>query len=131
MGGYVLSKILNISDSELEVMKIIWDNPETTSNQIIEVLEGKIDWKPNTVKTLINRLLKKEAIGFNKSGKEYCYFPIIKKDEYIKEESNNFLAKLFNGSVNSLLLNFVRNQDLSHEDIEELKSILENHSSKR
>lgn len=119
-----MKEVLGISDSELEIMKIIWENPDITANKIIGILEDKVEWKPNTIKTLINRLLKKNAIGFNKEGKEYYYYALVDKDIYINAESESFLQRIFNGSINSMVLNFVKNKKMSDEDIEELKSIL-------
>jgi BlaI family transcriptional regulator, penicillinase repressor len=123
--------ISNISDSELEIMKIIWKSKKTTTNKIIEELADEIEWKPNTVKTLVNRLLNKEAIGFEKVGKEYYYYPKIMEEEYIKRESESFLNKLFNGSINSLLVNFIKNEKISDKDIEELQDILNKHREKK
>ncbi|NMM64929.1 BlaI/MecI/CopY family transcriptional regulator [Clostridium sp. P21] len=119
----------NISDAELEVMKIIWKYSEITSNKIIEQLESKSKWKPNTIKTLINRLLNKDAISFRKDGKEYYYHSLISEDDYINEESKSFLNKIFNGSINSMVSNFVNNKKLSCEEIEELKDILNKSNS--
>ncbi len=115
---------ISISDAELEVMKIIWRTSEITANRIIEKLENKSRWKPNTIKTLINRLLKKDIISFRKDGKEYYYHALISENDYINEESKSFLNKIFNGSINSMVLNFVNNKKLSNDEIEELKGIL-------
>ena len=67
-----MSKLPKISDAEWEVMKIVWSKEEITANEIIESLNGKQEWKNTTVKSLINRLLNKEAIGFRKNGKDRC-----------------------------------------------------------
>lgn len=116
----------SISDAEWEVMKIIWKQGEATANEIVEQLKESVNWKPNTIKTLINRLLNKEVIGFNKLGKEYSYFALVSEEECIKAESESFLKKVFNGSFNSMVMNFVNSKELSKEDIEELRNILNN-----
>lgn len=118
-----------ISNSEWEVMKIIWNNPEISSINIIQKLKDKSQWKPATVKSLINRLLNKNAIGFNKLGNEYLYFPLILEDECIKSESMSFVNRVFNGSIKSMFLTFADSKELSETDIEELKNIL-NQASK-
>lgn len=125
-----MNEIPKISDAEWEVMKIIWSNPKTTSGYIIENLKDKESWKPATIKSLISRLLNKKAIDFDKNGKEYLYYSLISEEECVKEESKSFLNKVFNGSVNSMLLNFVKSQKLSENDIEELRSILNKSSEK-
>lgn len=119
-----MNENLSISDAELEVMKIIWKKPNVTANSIINELESKTDWKPNTVKTLINRLLKKKAVSFNKKGKEYYYYALLEEKAYMNAESESFLKKLFNGSINSMVLDFVKSKKLSKKEIKELKDIL-------
>lgn len=119
-----MKSIPKIAESEWQILKIIWENPKITANEIIKNIKGKEDWKASTIKTLINRLLKKNAIGFDKVGKEYLYYPLISKDECIIKESQSFLDRVFNGSLNNMLLNFVKSDNLSKADIEELKNIL-------
>lgn len=125
-----MSKVPKISNAEWEVMKIIWTHSEITSTNIINELKNKAQWKPSTIKSLINRLLNKNAIGFNKLGNEYLYFPLVSEDECIKLESQSFVNRVFNGSVKSMLLTFVESTEISDRDIDELKSIL-NQSSKK
>jgi len=117
-------EIPKISNAEWEVMKIIWNHPEITSINIIQELKDKAQWKPATVKSLINRLLNKNAIGFNKLSNEYLYFPLVSEDECIKLESQSFINRVFNGSIKSMILNFVESQEISETDIEDLKNIL-------
>lgn len=119
-----MTNMPSISDSELEVMKIIWENPGITANNITQKLENKADWKQTTIKTLINRLLNKKVIKFNKIGKEYYYYPLIDENDYIAKESKSFLKKMFNGSINSMVLNYVKNTNLTEKELEELRNIL-------
>lgn len=119
-----MCKIPKISNAEWKVMQIIWNNSGISSTDIITELQDKTEWKPATIKSLISRLLKKNVIGFNKSGNEYLYFPLFSEDECIKAESNSFLNRVFNGSVKSMLLAFAESNDISATDIEELKNIL-------
>ena len=86
----ILKELPKISDSEWEIMKIIWQNDSITSTKIINELQEKTNWKASTIKTLINRLLNKEAISFTKKGKEYYYFSIVYEEECIKKESKSF-----------------------------------------
>ncbi|MDB1969071.1 BlaI/MecI/CopY family transcriptional regulator [Clostridium tertium] len=120
-----MGKLPKISDAEWEVMKIIWALGEATSSEIIEELKGKQPWKSTTVKSLISRLLNKDAISFEKLGKEYFYFPLVSEEECIKEESNSFIKKVFNGSLNEMILNFVKSDNLTKEDINDLRSLLD------
>lgn len=119
-----MSKLHRISDAEWEVMKVIWRLEEVTSSEVIDNLKDKQNWKNTTIKSLISRLLNKEAIGFKKLGKEYFYFPLVSEEECIKEEMESFLNKVFNGSLNSMLLSFIKSDNLTKEEIRELKDAL-------
>jgi len=115
-----------ISDSELEVMKILWEKGALTSPKIIEELSKKIDWSKTTIKTLITRLVNKGAIEqTKKEGQLYKYKALISEKEYKKIESNNFIEKLYKGSVNNMLLNFVEEKQISKEDIKKLLEIID------
>lgn len=113
-----------ISDAEWDVMKIIWKYPYCTASEVIKALEDYKDWKPKTVKTLIRRLLEKQVLGYEVSGREYKYFSLVNEQECIKSESNSFLQRIYRGSIKALLLNYIEDNKLSKEDIEELTNIL-------
>jgi BlaI family transcriptional regulator, penicillinase repressor len=112
--------IPKISDAEWEIMKIIWANSEISSFNIIKELKDKSKWKPATIKSLINRLLNKKAIGFNKLGYEYLYFSLVSKNDCINLESYSFINRVFNGSVKSMFIAFVSSGLISESDINEL-----------
>ena len=123
-----MKDIPNISDSEWEVMKVIWSANSCTANHVVELVSKTTEWKPNTIRTLINRLLKKGAIGYELSvsdGKTYNYYPLVSENECIEAESNSFIKKIFNGSLNVMLSNFIEERELSDNEIDELKQILE------
>ncbi|MGL4739332.1 MAG: BlaI/MecI/CopY family transcriptional regulator [Sarcina sp.] len=114
-----------ISDAEWEVLNVIWTNPKITATNIELILEKKEVWKLSTIKSLISRLLKKEVISYEKSGKEYLYYAIIEKDKCIVEESKTFIDRVFGGSINSMLLNFVKSESLTDQEIKDLRDLLD------
>lgn len=125
-----MTDIPQISEAEWEVMKVIWANSSCTANEVVEKLEGSTDWKPKTIKTLINRLAKKGVIDYTideSDKKTYHYFAKALEDECIKAESNSFLKRVFNGSLNAMLANFLSESEtkLSEKEIDELKQILD------
>ncbi len=119
----------NISDSEWEIMRIIWKTPNCTASEIIEQLKDSQKWKPKTVKTLISRLISKNIIGFEQTGREYKYYPLLSEQECIKIESKSFLHRVYNGSIKSMLLSFIEEENLTKDEIEELKSFLNERKS--
>ena len=116
-----MDKLPEISEAEHQVMKLIWNDNPITAMEIIEELTKITDWKPNTIKTFINRLLKKGAVGYEKSGKEYNYYPLIEEADFVKTESRLFLNRVFGGAMKPMLVTMVENEDLTLEDIEDLK----------
>lgn len=99
-----------ISDAELEVMKVIWKKREITSLEIIEKLKC-YKWKHNTIRTLINRLVMKKAVGISKKdGKKYSYVPLIKENEYKRARVKQFLKQLFDNSIEDFIL-FLKKED--------------------
>lgn len=120
-----MKKVPQISDTEWHIMKILWASVPLTANEVIKKVEGVTSWKPKTVKTLLGRLVKKNAIAFNKDGRAYVYYPIVTEDECVKAESQSFLEKVFSGALSAMFANFLEEQELSSEEIAELKRILD------
>ncbi|CQR72113.1 Penicillinase repressor [Sporomusa ovata DSM 2662] len=120
-----MNKLPQISDTEWQVMKILWVSAPLTANEVIKKCEGITSWKPKTVKTLLGRLVKKKAITFNKDGRTYVYYPLVTENECVKAESRSFLEKVFSGALNVMFANFLEEQKLSSEEIAELKRIIE------
>lgn len=113
-----------ISESEWEIMKIIWRNSPITAEQITHLLPDEIGWSDQTVRTFINRLLKKRAIGFEKEGRSYKYHPLVSEEECIKSESQSFLKRVFGGAAHMMVTNFLDEIDLSDKEIQHLQKIL-------
>ena len=113
-----------ISEAEYEIMKAVWKNAPISTNEVVELFEGG-NWSPKTVQTLLARLVKKGALGYEKRGRVFVYSPLIDEEEYRREESSSFLTKFYNGALNSMVLNFIDGDKLSADDIDELTRILE------
>jgi len=119
--------IPRISDAEWRIMKLLWEESPRTSNDIIELLDDaeEVDWNPKTIKTLLNRLVKKGALDYDQEGRSYLYFPRVSESECRREERKSFLHRVYSGSLKPMLAAFIEDEQLTPEDIEELKSILE------
>lgn len=114
----------SISDAEWEVMKVLWEQHPLTAAEIIERLSDH-HWKPKTVKTLISRLVQKKAIDFHKRSRAYAYYPIVDQKACIREESRSFLNRIYGGSLKPMLVHFLEDEQLSEDEIKELKQLLE------
>jgi BlaI family penicillinase repressor len=115
----------HITDAELEVMKLLWQKEPLSANEIILKLTEQMQWSYQTIKTFLNRLHKKNAIRFEKVGRNYLYYPLVSYEEYIKTENRSFLDRVYNGAVGMLFVKFLEEETLSEKDIEELQQLLE------
>ena len=88
-------------------------------------LAGNRDWQEPTIKTLLNRLLKKGAIQAEKDGRRYLYAPLLKRRDWVLQESRGLLDRLFDGRVAPLVAHFSEQRKLSRKDIAELRKLLE------
>ncbi|BES64973.1 BlaI/MecI/CopY family transcriptional regulator [Gottschalkiaceae bacterium SANA] len=113
-----------ISDAEYEIMKIIWEHKKITAHEVIDHIDPQFNWSDKTIKTMLNRLIKKRVLDFEKHGNYYSYYPITKEEDYRKIETQSFVQKIFNGSLNTMVSSFLRDADLSSDEINELKKIL-------
>lgn len=122
----MITKKYEVTDAELEIMKVLWENGELTLNEIVEILSKKEKKNKSTIKTLLYRLIEKESVkSITNKKKENTYKAAIKKDEYLKKENESFLEKLYNGSTNKLLLNFVEEKKISKKDLQDLLDLIE------
>ena len=107
-------------------MQNLWDDKGCNLNDIIKKLSVDEEKNKNTIKTLLHRLIGKGAVESKKiDTREVVYIPKISKKKYLSKESDNFIRKLFNGSTQKLLLNFVEENKVSKDELKKLIEILE------
>ena len=121
----------NISEAELEVMQVLWHRGESTSLEIIDEVKKKKEWKSNTIKTLISRLVTKEFIDVIRENKSLLvYKSKVSEEDYKSKETSNFIEKLYNGSINNMLVAFAKSNKLSKKDVEDLMKLVEDEEDK-
>ena len=116
---------INIGDAELEIMKVLWNADEPVNTQYINEAVEKHSWKRTTISTFLTRLVQKEAVLSEKRGKSFYYSPLISQKEYRKSQTKNLIANLYNGSVKDFALSLFEEENLSEEDINELRAIFD------
>jgi len=110
-----------ITDTELYIMKVLWKNGPLTSHALFAQMETESSRSKGTLKTLLARLVRKGAIrreGINE--RHYMYYPAITEDEYITKQRRRLIDRMFDGSAKNLLLNLIREEELTYEDLEQL-----------
>ncbi len=115
-----------ITDAELHIMKVLWQRGSATSPEILEALSAGESRNRNTVKTLLLRLVQKGAVAYDpQSARSYLYHPCITQEQYIASSRRSFLDRVFDGSAQRMLLNFVREENVTREDLQRLMDLIE------
>ena len=120
-----MPQIPQISDAEWEVMKVVWDRGPLTAGDVVDFVAAEHDWKPRTIKTLLNRLVQKKAVEFEVEGRRYLYKARVTREACIRRESRSFLSRVFNGAVAPAVVHFLENAQLTPDEIRRLKETLE------
>ncbi|MFJ7980596.1 penicillinase repressor BlaI [Lysinibacillus xylanilyticus] len=123
--------IPNISESEWEIMNVLWDKAPQTANDIILSLQERTDWKPKTIRTLLDRLVQKNVVGVNKDLRVYTFYPLYIQEECQRAETESFIKRIYGGTLKSMLAQFIQEDTLSNDDINELRLILDKKSKKQ
>jgi BlaI family penicillinase repressor len=116
---------INISAAEWQVMHVVWEQKAATAAEVIAALASATGWRHRTVRTLLARLVEKGALAAEAQGNRYVYRPLVSRNACVRQESRSFLEKVFSGDVGELLVHFVRGTQISQEQIEELKRLLD------
>lgn len=113
---------MKISDSEMELMKVIWNsNGEITSSFLTEYF-AEI-WKPTTVSTFLKRLTQKKFLTMRRDGKTCFYNALISENRYKYERTKEFINEVHGGSVDSLLASLCGGEKSGKTEIKDIRKI--------
>jgi predicted transcriptional regulator len=116
---------MQVSEAESVVMDVLWAAHPRTAEEVVAALAEREQWQGATIKTLLNRLLRKGAIRAEKDGRRYLYSPVLRREDWVLGESESLLDRLFDGRVAPLVAHFSAHKKLSRADIAELRRLLE------
>jgi predicted transcriptional regulator len=115
---------MQISEAESQVMEVLWQRHPQAADEVIAALSARTDWAEPTIKTLLNRLLRKGAIQAARDGRRYLYSPRLQRQDWLAQQSESFVDRLFGGRVAPLVAHFSDQRKLSAKDIAELKRLI-------
>lgn len=115
---------MRISVAESLIMEALWRRSPLGADELVTEVGPDQDWAPKTVHTLIGRLVKKGAIKAERDGRRYLYAPAVARQDYVQDESQGLLDRLFDGKLAPLVSHFAETNQLSAEDIAELKRLV-------
>ena len=113
-----------ISDAEHAVMEVLWDEAPLTAQDVSERVDPARGWSATTVKTLLGRLLAKNAIAHEAEGRRYLYRPTVARTDYVAGESRRLIDRLFGGKLTPLVAHLAERDELTPGDIAEIEALL-------
>lgn len=115
---------INLTEAEWNVMECLWEKSPRTGRETIDWLKQRMDWSRSTTLTLLRRMEEKGAVGSENSGGVKKFFPLITRDAAAIQETEDFLERVYRGSLGMMISAFTKKQNLSKNEIDELYSIL-------
>ncbi len=116
---------IQVTDAEWDVLDAIWSEPGQTAGRIIELVQLHKDWNHRTIRTLLRRLVEKGAVEVELDGAKHFYRAAIDRNACVRLAAKSFSERFFSGSIRSLLLHLVEHQDLSAEEIADIRKHLD------
>lgn len=115
-----------LTPPEWTVMSALWGREPQSLSQVIASMGDSVDWSYTTYATYLNKMVQKGFVGFEAHGRDKFYFPLKERDECIEAEGRSLLSKLNREGAKKLLICMIREGNLTKEDQEELKNLIEN-----
>lgn len=121
-----MKRVPRISETEWEIMKVVWQKGQCTANEILDALNAQeSSWHPKTARTLIGRLVKKRALTYREDGRAYVYRPVVNETDCVAHASDSFLDRVFSGALKPMFAHFVKSRKLSAAELKELRELLD------
>ena len=121
----------NLSETEWEIMKVFWDKGSLALRDVVQELEGHDGFAYDTVKTLMRRMVDKGWLSTRRVGTCYLYSPAVEKSKAIRQAFQEFTSRVLDGMLSPVVSFLSEQDDLSDDDLEELRVLLEQQESKR
>ena len=116
---------MNLTDMEWNVMELLWEKGQVTGREATEHMEAELGWSRSTTLTHLRRMEAKGAVGSRTVDGLKTFIPLVKREDAVLQETNDFLGRIYNGSVSLMVSQLTQKQALPQEEIEELYAILD------
>lgn len=116
---------INLTDAEWRVMELLWQHEPQTGRELVEALEKIAGWNRSTTLTLLRRLEGKQAVADETQNGVKAFRPLIRREEAALQETEDFLSRVYQGSLSLMVSTMTQKQALSQEELEELYKILQ------
>ena len=116
---------MNLTDMEWNVMELLWEKGQVTGREATEHMEAELDWSRSTTLTHLRRMEAKGAVGSRTVDGLKTFIPLVKREDAVLRETNDFLGRIYKGSLRLMVSQLTQKQALPQEEIEELYAILD------
>ncbi|MBU3077521.1 BlaI/MecI/CopY family transcriptional regulator [Sphingomonas quercus] len=113
-----------ISEAEAVVLSVLWDDHPLTAQEVVERVPDERRWSANTVRTLLARLVAKKIVAHEPDGRRFLYRPLVAREDYVARESRRLIDGLFGGRPTRLVAHLVQRDELSAEEVAEIRALL-------
>ena len=113
-----------ISEAEHAIMEALWDRNPISAAEVCDAVCAERDWSIPTVKTLLSRLVQKQAVGTEPEGRKFLYRPLIARSDYVGGESRRLVDRLFGGRAAPLFAQLAESEALTDDDLSEIEALL-------
>ena len=120
----------SLSDSEWEVMKVIWDGGSMATRDIYAQLAGNRNWAYSTVKTLVRRMVAKGWLDYQRVGNSFLYRAAVPRTKAVRSAVREFSSRVLDGVLSPFVAYYAEQKDLNPEDVAQLQEIIRRHRKK-
>jgi BlaI family penicillinase repressor len=120
-----LSEQPALSPAEWQVMKTLWDNGPLDARSVFDALPAGHEWAYQTVKTLLSRLVAKDAVDYDQVGNSYLYRAAVPREAMTRQEVRSVFDRVVGAAVSPVLAHFIDEAELSDDDIKKLQELLD------
>lgn len=121
----------SLSEAQMEIMNIVWDQPETTLGEIWRELRDRRKIARNTIQTLLSRLVDKGWLAYRAEGKVFHYRAAVPRQPTMKHVVNRLVETAFNGSAEGLVMALLDGQELEADEVDRIRALIENAQRQR
>jgi len=116
---------ITLSDGEWKLMNLLWEGSPRTIGEMVSALKDDTGWTKGTIFIMLSRMADKGVVSFEQGTRYKLYYPILKREDAALRETENFLSKVYGGSVGLMVASMAGQKVLSREDIDELYAVLQ------
>ena len=115
---------INLTPTEWNLMECLWENAPKNGREAVEYMEKSVGWSRSTTLTMLRRMTEKGYIRCDEGSGMKEYYPLLDRDLAVRSETEGFLARVYKGSVSTMLSALTDRHSLSKAEIDELYAIL-------